>query len=138
MKGPFQKNIRIHLSHLYAYNDTHDGTRSSAVTFSFEADIESRRIVCFDILFHLENSGYLKDKREMKVNSFLHVKRIEFFRDESIQHLDFVEDIFIDNFWIGRPSCAETCPKDKLLNECPGKPCMGITGTTFKFQTTFL
>ena len=118
----------MQLSHQYALNETHDSTRTSTVTFSIETDIKSSRIVCFDLLYHIENSDYLKDKREMKVQSFLHVKRIEFLRDDSIQYLDFTEDLFIDDFRIGKPSCMEACPKDQPLGECPGRPCMGIQG----------
>ncbi|XP_066933159.1 fibrocystin-L-like [Clytia hemisphaerica] len=126
LRGPFQPKVRVQLSHQYALNETHDSTRISTVTFTIETDIKSNRIVCFDLLYHIENSDYLKDKREMKVQSFLHVKRIEFLRDDSIQHIDFTEDLFIDNFWIGKPSCVDACPKEQPLSQCPGQPCMGI------------
>lgn len=80
------------------------------------------------MLYHLQNSDYLLNNRKMKLRSYLHVYRIDLFRDESVQHRDFVEDLFIDNLWIGKPDCKDTCPDDQPLEECPGQPCMGLMG----------
>lgn len=136
LKGPFKTHIKLHLHHLYAYNDTHDSTRATAVTFTLTRQ-EGSRITCFDMLYHLQNSNYMLENRKMKTRSFLHVYRIDLFRDESVQHLDFVEDLFIDNLWIGKPDCAEACPVDKPLNDCPGQPCTGLRGMANSFYINF-
>ena len=133
LKGPFKPSIRVVLSHQYAVNETHDSTRSSTVSFSLDkSDIETNRINCFDLQFHLDKSAYLLEQRSMIPRSFLHVTRIEFLRDDSIQHLDFVEDLFLDNFWIGKPSCMDVCPKDSPLEKCT-PVCMGIKGLLLLF-----
>ena len=131
--GPFKNQIRLHLNHIYSYNTTHDSTRSSGVTFDFEPMNDVSRITCFDMLYHLQNSQYLLNNRKMKERSHLHVYKIEFLRDHSVHHLDFVEDLFVDNFWIGNPGCAEQCQPDQPLSKCAGKPCMGLTGTEINF-----
>lgn len=128
LKGPFKMQIRLQLDHMYAYNDTHDSTRSSGVTFDL-TPLEGSRITCFDMQYHLLNSNYMLENRKMKQRSYLHVNRIDLYRDDSVQHLDFVEDLFIDNLWIGKPDCAVGCPPDEPLHKCPGQPCMGITGS---------